>query len=89
MKKKKEIHYLSKDDKIALDFIVEVQKSQITRLVDVFAIGPIMIYAGSYKALPAFIRFALIVIGVSTIYYNGKNFIANEINKNKAKQIEK
>ena len=56
------------------------EKTQLIRLLDVFGIGPLMIYAG-YKAdeqLSKTIRAALIVTGVATIGYNGRNYVLNE-----------
>ena len=58
--------------------IVEVQKSQNIRLVDVFVIAPICIYAGTQKSLPNWLRYSLIGIGVATAYYNGKNYLENK-----------
>ena len=59
------------------------EKTQLIRLLDVFGIGPLMIYAG-YKAdeqLSKTVRAALIVTGVATIGYNGRNFLLNEEEK--------
>ena len=58
--------------------IVEVQKSQNIRLVDVFVIAPICVYAGTQKSLPTWLRYSLIGIGVATAYYNGKNYLENK-----------
>jgi hypothetical protein len=58
---------------------IEYQKSQLIRLVDVFLIAPICIYAGvKASQLPQFIRTSLIIIGVATFYYNGKNYLINK-----------
>ncbi len=50
-------------------------KSQIVRLIDVFFLGPFMIYFG-YKMknnnIPA--KF-MIIFGILTIIYNGYNFL--------------
>jgi hypothetical protein len=63
--------------------IQEYQKSQYIRLVDVFVIAPICVYAGiKANQLPYWIRTSLVVIGVATFYYNGKNYLINEA-KNK------
>ena len=40
------------------------EKTQNIRLIDVFVIAPICIYAGIYKSNPNWIRYALIGIGV-------------------------
>lgn len=63
--------------------IQEYQKSQNIRLLDVFFIGPIMIY-GAYKSnMHPALRIALAVFGVCTIYYNGKNYLINKQNNTK------
>ena len=54
---------------------------QEIRLLDVFLLGPTMIYASTSKSLPDFIRIVLFVSGVATITFNGKNYL--EIEKNK------
>jgi hypothetical protein len=56
----------------------EVQKTQNIRLVDVFLIGPVLIYASTFKTLPTYLRVALLLIGVATIIYNGNNYIKNK-----------
>lgn len=58
--------------------VTEIQKSQQVRLIDVFVISPILIYAGTKKALPTWLRYSLIGIGVATAYYNGKNYLSNK-----------
>jgi hypothetical protein len=58
--------------------IQEFQKSQLIRLIDVFAIGPAMVYAGTFKQLPMWLRVFMIGTGVATILYNGKNYILNK-----------
>ena len=52
--------------------IAEVSKSQNIRLLDVFFIGPFMIYIG-YKAkgLTNLERYMMYGLGIATIYYNG------------------
>lgn len=61
--------------------ISEYQKSQNIRLIDVFVIAPICVYAGTKKELPMWLRLSLIAIGVSTFYYNGKNYLINKKNE--------
>jgi len=62
----------------------EYSKSQNIRLVDVFVIAPICVYAGiKAKTLPNLIRASLVVIGVATFYYNGKNYLINKKNNPK------
>lgn len=61
--------------------IPEYQKSQNIRLIDVLVIGPVLIYAGVKNSnLHPILRASLAIIGVCTIYYNGKNYLIN--NKN-------
>lgn len=53
-------------------------KSQTVRLIDVFVLGPGMIYIGSMASdLPAWARAFLLVTGGATIWYNGKNYLDN------------
>jgi hypothetical protein len=72
-----------KENEIRLETIEEFQKSQLIRLVDVFVIAPICVYAGVkyYNQMPKWLSLSLIVIGASTAFYNGKNFLVNK-NKN-------
>lgn len=54
-------------------------KTQFIRLLDVFFIGPLMIWFALYASIdpnstPAIL---LIVTGIATIIYNGLNFIGN------------
>jgi hypothetical protein len=58
----------------------EVSKTQVIRLLDVFGIGPLMIYAGMKceDELPKWARFALVASGVATIGYNGMNYLEQE-----------
>ena len=59
--------------------IVEVSKSQQVRLLDVFAIGPAMIYAGSAKSgLPESVKLLLLLSGIGTVMYNGANYVENK-----------
>ncbi len=52
--------------------------TQKLRILDVIGIGPLMIYAGvkSKEDLPGWARFALVMLGVTTIGYNGTNYMA-------------
>lgn len=57
----------------------EFQKSQAIRIVDVFVIAPICVYAGlKAKGIPKIINFSLVFIGLATFYYNGKNYLINK-----------
>lgn len=58
---------------------MEKSKGQLIRVIDVIAIGPFMIYAGMKKSnLPPWIKAGLIILGGSTIIYNGRNYIINK-----------
>lgn len=66
-----------------IETIEEYQKSQNIRLVDVFFIAPVCVYAGiKAKELPTWIRLSLVGIGLATFYYNGKNYLINKKNEN-------
>jgi hypothetical protein len=68
-----------KINEIREETIQEFQKSQAIRIIDVFVIAPICVYAGfKGKTLPKLIQLSLIIIGVSTFYYNGKNYLKNK-----------
>ena len=59
--------------------VEEISKSQTIRLLDVFFIGPFMIYVSSKaKGLNNLERFTLYGLGVATIYYNGKNYLESK-----------
>jgi len=59
--------------------ITEISKSQNIRLLDVFFIGPYMIYISKKaKGLSKLESFTLLVLGVATIFYNGKNYLNNK-----------
>ncbi len=59
--------------------VEEVGKTQGIRLLDVFAIGPVMIFA-AYKGttLPTWARVFLGLTGGATILYNGLNYVEQE-----------
>lgn len=65
--------------------VTEVSKSQNIRLIDVFFIGPVMIYAGTFKTLPTWVRISLIGLGACTVVYNAKNYLENKNNLKIAK----
>jgi hypothetical protein len=70
-----------KINEIRTETVEEFQKSLAIRIIDIFVIAPICVYAGlKGKTLPKFIQLSLIVIGVSTFYYNGKNYLKNKNN---------
>lgn len=54
-------------------------KAQSVRLLDVFVFGPVMLWAGLQRgALPPWARHALIALGIGTVVYNGRNYLAIE-----------
>jgi hypothetical protein len=53
----------------------EAYYTQLVRVADVFVIGPVLIFASTFKTLPSYLRVVLFLIGVSTIIYNGKNYL--------------
>ncbi len=61
-------------------------KSQTVRLLDVFVLGPFMVwYAISYKDAPTWARGLLAFSGLLTTVYNGGNYLRimqDEIHKN-------
>lgn len=79
-------HKLLKDfgiNEIRTQTVNEFQKSQAIRIIDVFIIAPICVYAGiKAKGLPRLINLSLIFIGVATFYYNGKNYLINKNSNN-------
>lgn len=61
---------------------LEVQKSQAVRLLDVFAVGPFMIWA-ALQTRNDFARAGLFSVGIATILYNGFNYLSTqEVNRN-------
>ena len=56
----------------------ELSKSQTIRLVDVFLIAPFLVFIGLKKGLLSKTeKYIVILIGVATLYYNGKNYLKN------------
>lgn len=59
--------------------VQEVSKSQRIRLVDIFFLGPLMVRVGFKKGNISNLEKSLMVFfGISTIYYNFKNYQANK-----------
>lgn len=50
-------------------------KTQFVRLLDVFLIGPLMIYAAWKCPLPQPQRMILLISGFATVIYNGRNYL--------------
>ena len=56
-------------------------KAQTIRLIDVFAIGPAMVYVGAKaKNVHPVIRGFVAFSGVATIVYNGQNYLRERRN---------
>ena len=63
----------------------ELSKSQNIRLLDVFFIGPFMIYVSQKaKGINNLEKFTLLGLGIATIYYNGNNYLDNKKRKENA-----
>ena len=59
--------------------IEELSKSQNIRLVDIFFIGPFLIYMGNKaQGISPLQRNLVYAIGIATIIYNGKNYLENK-----------
>lgn len=55
-----------------------MEKAQGIRLLDVFAIGPAMIYAGARLKSSPNMANLLVLAGIGTILYNGANYVRIE-----------
>jgi len=66
----------------------EISKHQTIRLVDVFLIGPLMIYTGSQNKFSKIVNLSLMFFGAATILYNGRNYLLN-VEKEKWTKIQK
>ena len=57
----------------------EYQKSQVVRLWDIFFIAPFLVYiAYNSKGLKNWERAGIYFIGISTLLYNGRNYLKNK-----------
>lgn len=55
-----------------------IEKSQFLRAWDVLFLGPFLMYLGvQNKKLPAWGRAGLVISGILTITYNGRNYLIN------------
>ena len=61
------------DGYIAIDEIAE-GKAQLVRLLDVVALGPLMVWVGTARQVPPWARSALVLAGFGTILYNWRNY---------------
>lgn len=59
--------------------IVKAEKDQTIRLLDMFILGPAMIYSGLGKDLPQGLKAMMFLTGVGTIIYNGNNWYINQL----------
>ena len=69
----------------------EISKTQAIRLLDIFGIGPLMIYAGmkAENDLPNWVRFGLVASGIATIGYNGMNYLdQDEVREERARRVQ-
>lgn len=60
------------------DFIKAVSKAQSIRLIDIFFLGPLMIYLPFKYKMKPLDKFLLSFFGATTIYYNAENYIINK-----------
>ncbi len=51
-------------------------KAQGIRLLDIGVFGPMMVLSAMNKKPPGWLKLAMVGIGVGTILYNAKNFLA-------------
>lgn len=52
-------------------------KGQTVRLVDVFVLGPFMVWsAARMTSAPEWARVGMVGAGLATIVYNGRNYLA-------------
>jgi hypothetical protein len=58
--------------------MTEAEKTQAIRLIDIFAIGPALIYAGFSRKFSPLFSDALTLTGILTIVYNGANYVAKQ-----------
>jgi hypothetical protein len=58
--------------------IQEVSKSQFIRIMDIVLIGPLMLKIALGKKPGALTKGLMLVFGVSTIYYNWRNYNRNK-----------
>lgn len=85
MKLRRKLESIFKSDESGFDTgvdlklvnVSEEKQTQVIRLVDVFLIGPVLIYASTFKSLPNYLRAVLFFIGLATIIYNGNNYLKN------------
>ena len=52
-----------------------MEKSQTVRLLDVFLIGPYLVFLSNKKSLSSIDKQFLLVTGIATIFYNLSNYL--------------
>ena len=58
----------------------EIGKTQQVRLVDVFLLGPFMVwFAAAAQGVPQWARATMAVAGVLTSFYNAHHFVREEL----------
>lgn len=56
---------------------LELSKAQPIRLLDVAVVGPLMFWFGYTQSRPPkSLRAAMMLLGIGTVVYNGKNYLA-------------
>lgn len=56
--------------------MTEKEKSQRIRLVDMFLLGPFMIWFGiQAQAVPDLAKGVMVISGIATVIYNGRNYL--------------
>ena len=58
--------------------MTEVGKTQQVRLLDVFLIGPFMVWFGTTATGPTWAKASMVVLGILTTLYNGGHFLRQE-----------
>ena len=53
----------------------EILNKQQVRLLDVFLVAPFLIYTSTLKGNPSWVRLSLLVLGLTTLVYNGSNYL--------------
>ena len=56
----------------------EIGKTQQIRLLDVFFIGPFMVWFAANAEAPQWAKVSMAVLGVLTMLYNGAHFLRQE-----------
>jgi len=48
---------------------------QDVMLLDVFVVAPFCFYTATFKSLPLWVRAGMVILGATTLYYNGSNYL--------------